>query len=327
MATLPLKPMIYAAAAVLFLAVVYAPDPNARTFSTLSTGELIEALSSSRETIRRAASGQLIARAKTVVPQLVEALPAADEAQLRGLFVILEELMLSNDAEVAESAESALERLTGDRDKRVADQAIEVLIFNSTLRHGRALLTFTELGGRLDESRWNRSGPVEAATTTVRTPMPLVVVIDSQWRGGDQGLLYLARMFPGEMIAVHITTDAPVTEAGVASLSASRNQLVVRREHDSCLGIILDTRSFSTVVNVAGVIHGSPAERGGLRTGDALIDIDGVPILQVEDVGRYLSSLSPGDFVRITLRRGSQTVRLRLALGSDFLTGRCHCNE
>ncbi|HUQ70410.1 MAG TPA: PDZ domain-containing protein [Planctomycetaceae bacterium] len=330
MGSLPWKPMVYAALTVLFIAVVFVPDPNARELSTLTTDELVAALSSPRDTVRRAVSGQLIARAKTVVPNLLAALPTANDQQRRCLFDVLEELMLSSDPEVAESAESALERLSVHLDRQIADDALRLLQQNGTLRHGRAVMMFTELAGHL-EAAGGSPLPQSAAQTWSyypnRDPVAPLAVLDSQWAGGDQGLKYVARMFPGEMLAVHITQDAPVSEEAIARLRTSRDRLTVRREFESCLGVIVDARSSAYHVTVAGVVADSPADRAGLRTGDAIVAIEGRSIEQFEDLIRHAVGRRPGDFVHLTLQRHNQTIRMRLALGSDFRTGRCRCVE
>lgn len=332
MASVPWRAMTYAAIAVLFLAVIYAPDPNAKTFSTLSTEELIQSLSSPRDSVRRAASGQLIARAKTVVPQLERALPAADDSQRRGLFDILEELLLSSDPEIAENGEGALERLMMAPDRHVADGASQILVQNSTLRHTRAVIAFTELGGRLESTAAGQRGslPTELSSWAIRASngggQPLAV-LDKQWMGGDPGLKHLARMFPNETIALHLTDDAPVSKAGLAQLRARRDRLAIRHEQESCLGIIIDPRSPSHHVVIIGVVANSPAERGGLQTGDVIIDMEGQPVREFDDLGQQAMTHRPGELIRLTIRRNDRTIRLRMPLGSDFRTGRCQCVE
>ncbi len=60
-------------------------------------------------------------------------------------------------------------------------------------------------------------------------------------------------------------------------------------------------------VVVSSVIHGSPAERAGLRAGDAIVALDGQP-LGAFAIQRMAAGLAAGDSVRLRLARGT-TVR------------------
>lgn len=331
MAALPWKPIVLAVLALAFLAVVLTPDPSARTLSNYTNDELIAALSTSRAAVHRAACGQLIARGKTVVPTLLAALPDADEQQRRGLFEVLEELMLSNDADVADSAESALERLRHDDDRAVADDAERVLNFNAVLRHGRALAQLVGLGARLEtvhpSDHRRATGRADLFSMFSYPETVPLVVLDSGWTGGDPGLKYLGRIFPAEMLTVHVSSDAAVTAEALRRARSSRPWLMIRREHEGCLGVIVDSSSVLGQVMVAGVVRESPAERAGIQAGDIILDFEGRRIHQYEDLTRNAVNRPPGEFVHLTLQRDDATIRLRLALGSDFLTTRCHCVE
>jgi hypothetical protein len=322
------KSVVGALIAAMFIAVALTPDPNARSLSTCTNDELIAMLSTGRTQVRRAVCGQLIARGKTVVPTLLAALPRADDLQRRGLFEVLEELLLSNDLVVAESAESALERLRADQDPVVSGDADQVLGLNSLFRHRRAVAQFSELGGHVEIlnsrvlHRQDEGSVLDGLFSEASLPLALV---DDHWTGGDQGLKYLARMFPNEMLAVHFTDDAPVTEEAIRRLRTGRERLLVRREHEGCLGVVVNVGSESTQVSVAGVLEHSPAERADIRVGDVILDFNGEPVRRYRDLTRQAANHRAGEFVQLRLQRGNATIRLRLALGSDFRTTRCQC--
>jgi membrane-associated protease RseP (regulator of RpoE activity) len=67
-------------------------------------------------------------------------------------------------------------------------------------------------------------------------------------------------------------------------------------------------------VRVAAVAAGSPAARAGIRAGDEVVSVDGVPALgsDVVSVGRKLEG-SPGSAVILRLRRGSREWSKRVA--------------
>ncbi len=84
----------------------------------------------------------------------------------------------------------------------------------------------------------------------------------------------------------------------------------------SCRGckieVLLDSVAvweFSEPPEISMVEPGSPADRAGLRRGDVLVEIDGLPLVS-EEGGRRFGAAKPGETVRLTYRRGgtSQTV-------------------
>lgn len=57
-------------------------------------------------------------------------------------------------------------------------------------------------------------------------------------------------------------------------------------------------------VQVSGLIPGYPAEMAGIRSGDVIVGVNGVPIRTVVDLQSAMSSISPGAQVRISTLRG-----------------------
>jgi len=64
--------------------------------------------------------------------------------------------------------------------------------------------------------------------------------------------------------------------------------------------------AFSEPPEISSIRDDSPAEAAGLRRGDVLLEIDGVPLVS-EEGGRRFGSVEPGETVRWTYRRGGQT--------------------
>jgi membrane-associated protease RseP (regulator of RpoE activity) len=63
--------------------------------------------------------------------------------------------------------------------------------------------------------------------------------------------------------------------------------------------------SFTESPELEQVADGSPADRAGLRAGDVLAEIDGVPLVSAEG-GRAFGAVRPGQTVRWTYLRGGQ---------------------
>jgi serine protease Do len=70
-------------------------------------------------------------------------------------------------------------------------------------------------------------------------------------------------------------------------------------------------------VLIASVTPDSPAEQGGLRVGDVLVEINGHTIGHVPDLMITLWSLSPGDEVAATVVRDDNPTTLTVTLGGQ----------
>ena len=66
---------------------------------------------------------------------------------------------------------------------------------------------------------------------------------------------------------------------------------------------------------IVRVVAGSPADRAGLKRLDVIRGIDGQPITSESTLGRVLSTHKPGDVVTLSVRRGGQTMDVRVTLG------------
>jgi serine protease DegS len=63
------------------------------------------------------------------------------------------------------------------------------------------------------------------------------------------------------------------------------------------------------------VAPGSPADSCGMREGDILVKVDGLPVRTAEEVISRIGEMSPGDQLRLTVQRGAQTLNLKATIG------------
>jgi len=63
-------------------------------------------------------------------------------------------------------------------------------------------------------------------------------------------------------------------------------------------------------VRVAGVTPGSPAEKAGVREGDLILTVGESEVANLAGFAAILRGLTPGQAVRVTLRRGGEEIRL-----------------
>ncbi|MBA4743172.1 MAG: Do family serine endopeptidase [Azoarcus sp.] len=65
---------------------------------------------------------------------------------------------------------------------------------------------------------------------------------------------------------------------------------------------------------IAGVLRGSPAERGGLRPGDVLTSVESRPIDDPRSVLDSIAELRPGQHARLELLRGGEPIELSVEI-------------
>jgi S1-C subfamily serine protease len=84
------------------------------------------------------------------------------------------------------------------------------------------------------------------------------------------------------------------------------------------LGVEADmSRAFGEDVVIGGVASGSPADKGGLKKGDRLLEFDGVELRTWRDLTDRVSASAVGDTVRLVVQRPSRGPRLVVA-GRDI---------
>ncbi len=76
-----------------------------------------------------------------------------------------------------------------------------------------------------------------------------------------------------------------------------------------------------TGAGVESVMSGSPAELAGIRAGDVILEIDGVPVGGAGDVSRWIQSTQPGQPAQMLIYRNGRRDYVRLVVGSDPRVG------
>jgi S1-C subfamily serine protease len=83
------------------------------------------------------------------------------------------------------------------------------------------------------------------------------------------------------------------------------------------LGSVPDMAAADTPgLRVTGVTPGSPADVGGLRAGDTVVELGGTAVTDLQSYSDALYARKPGETVRIVVLRGAQRVTLTVTLGS-----------
>jgi hypothetical protein len=105
--------------------------------------------------------------------------------------------------------------------------------------------------------------------------------------------------------APHRPAYVEVKEQGVISRGGSRPYF----------GSIPDFSSEESGYSISGVSPGSPADQGGLKGGDRIIQFGDRKITGLDDFDLALRKFAPGDEVPVTVLRSGKIVRLKVVLG------------
>jgi len=69
-------------------------------------------------------------------------------------------------------------------------------------------------------------------------------------------------------------------------------------------------------LRLTGVTPGSPAEKGGLKAGDIVVELGGKPVTDLSTYSEALSAYKPGDTITVVVLRDGQRVSLTVTLAS-----------
>ena len=70
-------------------------------------------------------------------------------------------------------------------------------------------------------------------------------------------------------------------------------------------------------VLVADVLKDGPAEAAGMKPGDIIVELGGVPIKEVTDLQKRVAAISPGRAVALTVLRDRKTSKLTVKIGEQ----------
>lgn len=68
-------------------------------------------------------------------------------------------------------------------------------------------------------------------------------------------------------------------------------------------------------LRLSGVTAGSPADKAGLKTGDVVVELAGLPVTDLQSYSDALYSKKPGDVIAVVVRRGTERLTLSVTLG------------
>jgi hypothetical protein len=166
--------------------------------------------------------------------------------------------------------------------------------------------------------------------------MPGVVVrLDGNWKGRDSGLIHLAGLANVNTLDIQ---DAPITDKAIEhikkmpalssilirgtkmtpeallKLAKEKPGVTIRGQSRGVLGI--NSGDPAGPCHVTALSPGAPAAAAGIQQGDVITKIDDKKVETFGHLTIYMMHKEPGDEVKITLKRGEETLEKSLKLGN-----------
>jgi Lon-like protease len=132
----------------------------------------------------------------------------------------------------------------------------------------------------------------------------------------------LERMFPGIHDGATLVPGSALLPPGVSEEARRQGELrAMTRSQQIAAAVALrrldyDVRTTSIGVLVSGLVAGSPAV-GKLQPGDVIVGVDGKPVRTRADLLRLVQAHSPGEQIRVEVRRGGKRQTLTLKTTAD----------
>jgi membrane-associated protease RseP (regulator of RpoE activity) len=270
---------------------------------------------------RESASRRLAAAGPAALdPLLAEANSSRVESSDRAIS-ILWQLSQSSDSELSVSALTRLVNLV-DRNS-VASKAADRLSF---IRHQQAANAIKQLGGQI--------APYQVTINDPRL-MSVQVIIDSQWKGGDQGLALLNDIRGLRRISI-LGTD--ISYDGLASLEGVRSAEAIslygtRLSSDEVtkLRTLMPNTTFDVrrggllgihgdaapnqFVQVLKVQPDGAAAKAGIQAGDIITHLNQQELKNFQSLVEKVGELPAGDEVLLRINREGKEFEQKVRLG------------
>jgi hypothetical protein len=300
-----------------------APRRETPTEGAVQVQQWIAELNSDLFAVRQAASRNLREAREAAIGPLAAAADGRQNEVTRRAVDVLDALCESEDAELAEAAREALEKLAHSTHRLPAHRASLVLRGQRLRQQRAALAEIQRLGGIVAYAA------VEEGELVVSS-----LVLGRKWEAGDEGLKYLTKLGRIEQLKLYgqqFTDEGleyltkltgtqflkiystQITDQGQSSLQAALPGTQIDRRHGALLGVtgLGDAKGCM----VRDVRSGTAAARAGIEPEDVIIKVNGETIPDMTTLIATIAKQKPGDHIKVSLLRGDQALEKDIVLG------------
>jgi PDZ domain len=292
---------------------VAASRPGKAAGKTIAT--LVSELGHERYAVRQQATVELSKRGVKAIAALTVAARNSDPETAARAVQVLEMIYtdLQADEATVTKAESALDALKSTRRAAVAKLAAQVFSRHDDLREKRAIAAIERLGGII---KYDLDAIGNAPFAPDQSQVGFVV-LGSKWKGGDDGLKYIARL--PNLNALYVARNkkfTPISLKAQNKLQRELPNLKIEERGLACLGVRGQAGTFNNVgCYIQSVEKNSAAARGGLRASDIITQFAGKRVATFGQLVEQIGEHNPGDNVEVQVLRNGRLKSLKVKLG------------
>lgn len=283
-------------------AIAAADDGEAKPSSSSKIGAVISRLESPDFHTRQKATRALRKMGEEAIgPLLKRARTGRLELAVRAMS-IFESAYIGDDAKAASAADVALEELAASERQDLAEHALGILSRNSRTRTRIAIQHLRRMGAET----YNYNEEDGGKKLSLNQPQlggrqtDTYLVIDATWKGGVDGLKYVRRL-AGTDFNIYFIDGAGVPEKAITELEAAFETNVIARRGSGMLGI-KGARAGNGCV-VSEVVKGKAADKSGVRQWDVILEMDGKPVADFEQLVEMLRMKKVDDVIKLKISR------------------------
>jgi WD40 repeat protein len=160
------------------------------------------------------------------------------------------------------------------------------------------------LGNAGAQFRLDSGESAHGSVPSDNTAQVIVIVLGKSWKGGDGDLKKIIGL--SSLQNVYVLGNGRVSDRGLDELRKARPDLEVERVSEAWLGVAAHSWEEKGGLHIDKVYRNSPAERVGMRTGDAMLEFAGKPVPDFATLQALMFPLQPGQKVDVKLFRGGK---------------------
>lgn len=291
-------------------------QPPGKPIESAQVPHLIQQLSSPKFTERESASSQLKMAGANSISELIKAAQGSNPEVIARAIDILSYLYESPDAAVSLEADRALELLLNEGPAAASQRTEDAFAFDlAAARRRNAILAIQSQGGILVPKVVPDDDGKKISLDLSEPDSIQHAILGRKWRGELSSLKYFDRLRP-ELHTIYITSDASLTPEVIGLYSKALEPARVELR-GGFLGVSSGPTFDPSRCDIDATTLNSPAEQAGLKKGDWLTHLDGLPIHGFTGLTSMLLSRKGGETILLDVARepdeeGAQFLELEI---------------
>lgn len=284
-----------------------------------ATQQAIADLNTTAFAKREAAEEQLLKLGPAAFEPLLASLDQAPNEAGRRVLKVLEQIWLRTPEPEADRLERRFEdlMLTIGPWQPLIEQ---MLRSHHALRDARAVRALRRMNAIVEVSVDNDL-QLDLIEKGIQGAPPLLIeniTLPKSWKGGDEGLWHLGRLFHRSGLLVFVIQNNGITGIGLDRHRAIFPGLIVSTRSEVCLGVVGNTDDIFGGPQVGCLLReiraGGSADHAGLRPFDRVMSVDGLEINRFQELVETLKEKRAYESSEIIIERGGEILTMNVVL-------------